>query len=111
MSQRFRFRALMALLAVAMLTLAVPRQASAWWQGNVWIAPPVVVPPPMYYSPPPVAYPYGYQQPYAQTYIQREETLSCHAGSYSCPLDRPMNPGQNCFCVTNQGTRSYGVVQ
>ncbi len=111
MSQGFRFRAVMALLAMAFLTLAAPRPASAWWQGNVWIAPPVVVPPPVYYAPPPVAYPYGYQQPYAQSYIQREEVEVCNAGSYTCPLDHPMSPGQRCYCVTNQGTRANGVVQ
>jgi hypothetical protein len=55
-------------------------------------------PPPAYYYPPvpPPAYaPYPYVPPAA--------ARQCYAGSLSCPLTQPAQPGDACTCTTSRG--------
>jgi len=97
--------ALLALLAV--LLPAGPAAARVgFFFGfplGFYAPPPVYAPPPYYYVPPapPPAYyypPYPYVPP-----APAPSTLSCHAGAWTCPLERPAQPGDACSCATARG--------
>jgi hypothetical protein len=74
---------------------------------------PAFYPPPVYYPPPPIYYPpppVVYAPP--QSYIPQPSSGGsgqvCYAESYSCPMDRPVAPGNSCYCVGNGGQRVWG---
>ena len=106
-----------ATLGAALLPIALPSTAHAWWRGGGFFIgvpfPPVVIAPPVYappvYAPPPVVYApqqdyyaqspgYAAPAPYGQ---------SCYAGPYVCPLQRSVPAGTNCSCPGNAG-RVFG---
>jgi hypothetical protein len=62
-------------------------------------------PPPAYYYPPPAYYyppaPPPAYAPYA--YVPPAAARQCHAGSLSCPLVQPAQPGDACNCATPRG--------
>lgn len=63
-------------------------------------------PPPVYYAPPPPVY---YAPP--QTYTPGPQAggfQMCYAGSYTCPMDRPVAAGGGCYCLGNGGQRVWG---
>jgi hypothetical protein len=64
-------------------------------------------PPPVYYAPPP---PVVYAPPQAYTPPPQASGSgqSCYAGSYVCPMDRPIATGGNCYCLGNGGERVWG---
>lgn len=91
--------------ALALLAVLLPAGPAAARVGfffsvpfGYYAPPPVYAPPPYYYVPPPPAYypPYAYVPP-------APSTLSCHAGAWTCPLDRPAQPGDACSCATARG--------
>ncbi|MBV9783230.1 MAG: hypothetical protein JO264_05370 [Acidisphaera sp.] len=113
-----RLRSLLgaASLGAALLPIALPSPAHAWWRGGVWIGVPfpgVVIAPPVYappvYAPPPVVYApqqeyYGQDQGYAPA---APSGATCYAGQYVCPLQRPVPSGTTCSCPGNAG-RVFG---
>ena len=128
-SHRVRRSIGLAALGAALVGLVIaPTPASA----RVWIGFgfPLYVGPPAYYAPPPVYYPppayypppVSYAQPpasYAQppsAYAQPPGAASgatqagqaCYAGSYVCPMDRPVASGSSCYCPANDGSRAWG---
>jgi hypothetical protein len=67
-------------------------------------------PPPVYYAPPPAEYP-----PQAQNYSQMPSGApaggggqACYAGSYVCPMDRPVASGASCYCLGNGAQKVWG---
>lgn len=110
-----------AVLAAAVVTLAIPQNADAWWRGGVFMgispapfvwgphywgpryyapyyyAPPVVAYPPPIYAPPPAYVPApSYSTP-------RASGPACYAGQYVCPLARPAPAGADCTCPSEGG--------
>jgi hypothetical protein len=63
-------------------------------------------PPPVYYAPPPVMYAPPPPQNYSQAPSGGGQT--CYAGSYVCPMDRPVATGGSCYCPGNGGQRVWG---
>ena len=117
------FSSLRRIAAVAALSAAVLGLGSAPAQARVfvgfgfgvpWVYGPGFYPPPIYYPPPPVYYappppPVYYTPP--QTYTPgptAQGGQSCYAGSYVCPMDRPVAPGSSCYCPGNSGQRIWG---
>lgn len=118
---KFRFAAAAA-FGLAMLPLAIPSTARAWWSGDVYIGstPPVIVNPPVYsapaYAPPPVysespeAYqyqlppqPYQPPQPYPESpdaYTAPPAAYPDVPSSYAVPNiyeSQTVPPGRSCF--------------
>jgi hypothetical protein len=75
-------------------------------------------PPPVYYAPPPPVY---YAPPPPEIYTPPQRNYSqipaaasanggqaCYAGSYVCPMDRPVVAGGNCYCLGNGGQKVWG---
>jgi hypothetical protein len=78
--------------------------------GPTYYPPPVYYPPPAYYPPPPPVY---YTPPPPTVYTPAPSAQAgigqmCYAGSYSCPMDRPVAPGGSCYCLGNGGQRVWG---
>jgi hypothetical protein len=89
-------------------------------------------PPPLYYPPPPIYYappppPAYYIPPQAYSpapgvaqsgmaqsgmaqsgMAQSGAGQACYAGSYVCPMDRPVATGGSCYCPGNGGQRVWG---
>jgi hypothetical protein len=109
---------LAAVACAAVLGMAIPTPAAAWWRGGgVFIGlPPIVVAPPIYpgYYPPPAYYPPPYYAPpppmaYApQSQAQQGTGQSCYAGPYVCPMDHPVASGSGCYCLGNDRTQVWG---
>jgi len=106
-----------ALCAVVLGLASVPAQARVFvglgfgvpFYGPGYYPPPVYYPPPpVYYAPPPPVY-YVPPQTYAPgPTAQAGAGQSCYAGSYVCPMDRPVAPGAGCYCLGNGGQRVWG---
>jgi hypothetical protein len=104
-----------AVFAALMLLVAVPAQARVFiGVGIPFYAPgfypaPYYYPPPVYYAPPPVVYAPP-QQNYSQvpTPLPAGAGQACYAGSYTCPMDRPVAAGGSCYCLGNGGQKVWG---
>ncbi|MBV8615420.1 MAG: hypothetical protein JOY66_16870 [Acetobacteraceae bacterium] len=112
-------RAALALGAIGLLAAAASTPAQA--RVGVFFGfgvPAFYYPPPVYYPLPPVFYapPVAYTAPPAffappvggQGFGPGTRVGSCDAGSYVCPLERPLAQGATCWCPTNRGGRAYG---
>lgn len=81
--------------------------------GPGYFAPPPFYPPPVYYAPPPMYYPSPppvVYTPPPPVYSRAPSASgqSCYAGSYVCPMDRPVAAGAGCYCLGNGGQRISG---
>jgi hypothetical protein len=105
-------------LCAAMTGLAAA-PAHAWigvgigipFYGPSFYPAPYYYPPPTYYAPPPVYYsqPQTYTPaPQAYTPAPQAGGQICYAGSYTCPMDRPVAAGSGCYCLGNGGQRVWG---
>jgi hypothetical protein len=105
--------AALSVMAVAFMMPAQPAHARVFIGIGVpfpyvapppyYYPPPVYYPPPAYYPPPPAAY---YAPPPGGPAVGG----MCNAGSYTCPIDRPLPPGSACFCTGNNGQHIRGNV-
>lgn len=78
--------------------------------GPGFYPPPIYYPPPpVYYAPPPPTY-YIPPQAYgaAPGMAQSGAGQACYAGSYVCPMDRPVATGGSCYCPGSGGQRVWG---
>ena len=115
----------MAALCVTVLGFLAPAAHARVFVGVgvplPFFGPPVYYPPPIYYPPPPPPYyyapppppPYYYAPPPPVVYTPPQAApgyggQSCNAGSYVCPMERPVAPGSGCYCVGNGGQRIRG---
>lgn len=99
-------------IAAALLLLPAEQVAARTFFGfgfgvpllHPYPAYPYYYPPPPYYYPPPIygyAPPPPYYPPYAFT--PPAVGLRCHAGAYSCPLEKGERAGDACSCMTPRG--------
>jgi hypothetical protein len=65
-------------------------------------------PPPMYYPPPPVVYAPPQNYTPAPPPMASGGGQACYAGSYVCPMDRPVEAGTGCYCLGNGGQKVWG---
>ena len=106
------YLAALGLLTLGLAAFTHPAQARVFVGIGVplpYFGPPAYYPPPPAYYPPPP--PYYYAPPPPVMYASPpppEYGGSCNAGSYACPLDRPMPPGSACDCIGNGGQRVRG---
>jgi hypothetical protein len=117
----------MALCAAFVGLVGTPAQARVFVGIGIPFYGPGFYPPPIYYPPPPIYYappppPTYYVPPQAYSaapgvaqsgMAQSGMTPSgagqaCYAGSYVCPMDRPVATGGSCYCLGNGGQRVWG---
>jgi hypothetical protein len=87
--------------------IGVPFYGPGFYPAPYYYPPAYYPPPPVYYAPPPPA-----SYPPAQTYSQGSAPAgagqACYAGSYVCPMDRPVAAGGSCYCPGNGGQKVWG---
>jgi hypothetical protein len=90
--------------------VGIPFYGPGYYGPPAYYPPPPVFypPPPVYYAPPPVVYapPQAFSSP--QAFTPPGVGQVCHAGAYSCPMDRPVASGGSCYCLGNGGEHVWG---